>query len=57
LARLARIDPQLLYPVKHRSARAQPDLRTQPERGVTLVLAHCNGFIIGKSVEPVVPVT
>jgi hypothetical protein len=23
LARLARIDPQLLYPVKHRSAQAQ----------------------------------
>src|ERR1700688_3884993 len=26
LARLARIDPELLYPVKHRSARAQADL-------------------------------
>jgi transposase len=26
LARLARIDPKLLYPVKHRSARAQADL-------------------------------
>jgi len=26
LARLARIDPQLLCPVKHRSARAQADL-------------------------------
>src|SRR6266700_3163936 len=26
LARLARIDPQLLYPVKHRSAKAQADL-------------------------------
>jgi transposase len=26
LARLARIDPQLLYPVKHRSAQAQADL-------------------------------
>src|SRR5271155_2232459 len=26
LARLARIDPQLLYPVKHRSARAHEDL-------------------------------
>jgi transposase len=26
LARLARIDPQLLYPVKHRSAEAQADL-------------------------------
>src|SRR5499425_2538663 len=26
LARLARIDPQLLYPVKHRSAQAQSDL-------------------------------
>src|SRR6202051_3702369 len=26
LARLARIDPQLLYPVKHRSVRAQADL-------------------------------
>jgi transposase len=26
LARLARIDPQLLYPVKHRSAQAQVDL-------------------------------
>jgi len=28
LARLARIDPQLLYPVKHRSAQAQADLMT-----------------------------
>src|ERR1700739_3390848 len=28
LARLARIDPQLLYPVKHRSAQAQGDLIT-----------------------------
>jgi len=28
LARLARIDPELLYPVKHRSARAQADLMT-----------------------------
>ena len=27
LARLARIDPELLYPVKHRSAQAQADLR------------------------------
>jgi hypothetical protein len=26
-ARLARIDPELLYPVKHRSATAQADLR------------------------------
>ena len=26
LARLARIDPQLLCPVKHRSAKAQADL-------------------------------
>lgn len=26
LARLARIDPGLLYPVKHRSAQAQADL-------------------------------
>src|SRR4051794_15276826 len=26
LARLARIDPELLYPVKHRSAKAQADL-------------------------------
>jgi transposase len=26
LARLARIDPELLYPVKHRSAQAQADL-------------------------------
>jgi transposase len=26
LARLARIDPQLLYPVKHRSVQAQADL-------------------------------
>jgi len=26
LARLARIDPELLYPVKHRSVRAQADL-------------------------------
>jgi transposase len=26
LARLARVDPQLLYPVKHRSAQAQADL-------------------------------
>ena len=28
LARLARIDPQLLYPVRHRSAQAQADLMT-----------------------------
>src|SRR3954470_1505304 len=28
LARLARIDPQLLYPVKHRSVQAQADLVT-----------------------------
>jgi transposase len=28
LARLARIDPQLLYPVKHRSVQAQADLMT-----------------------------
>jgi transposase len=28
LARLARIDPELLYPVKHRSAPAQADLMT-----------------------------
>src|SRR6201993_5430039 len=28
LARLARIDPKLLYPVKHRSAQAQADLMT-----------------------------
>jgi transposase len=28
LARLARIDPELLYPVKHRSAQAQADLAT-----------------------------
>ena len=26
LARLARIDPQLLFPVRHRSAKAQEDL-------------------------------
>ena len=26
LARLARIDPELLYPVKHRSVKAQGDL-------------------------------
>jgi len=32
LARLARIDPQLLCPVKHRSARAQADL--------TVIRAH-----------------
>src|SRR5437762_11268208 len=28
LARLARVDPQLLYPVKHRSVQAQADLMT-----------------------------
>ncbi len=27
LARLARIDPELLYPVKHRSAQPQADLK------------------------------
>jgi transposase len=32
LARLARIDPQLLCPVKHRSARAQADLTLIPAR-------------------------
>ncbi len=32
LARLARIDPQLLCPVKHRSAQAQADLGLQPGR-------------------------
>ena len=30
LARLARIDPQLLCPVKHRSAKAQADLKAGP---------------------------
>jgi hypothetical protein len=30
LARLARIDPQLLCPVKHRSAKAQADLNPDP---------------------------
>jgi transposase len=33
LARLARIDPQLLYPVKHRSAQAQADLTVIQARG------------------------
>ena len=33
LARLARIDPQLLYPVKHRSAQAQADLMTDSGAG------------------------
>jgi transposase len=34
LARLARIDPELLYPVKHRSAQAQADLIwSAPGRG------------------------
>jgi transposase len=28
LARLARMDPELLYPIKHRSAQAQADLMT-----------------------------
>ena len=32
LARLARIDPELLYPVKHRSAQAQADLMMIRER-------------------------
>jgi transposase len=34
LARLARIDPELLCPVKHRSAKAQADLSLiEPELG------------------------
>src|SRR6202521_777926 len=33
LARLARIDPELLYPVKHRSVRAQADLTLLRARG------------------------
>jgi transposase len=33
LARLARIDPELLYPVKHRSAQAQADLTLMRARG------------------------
>jgi transposase len=43
LARLARIDPQLLCPVKHRSAKAQADLTViraragQPAKGLDLV--------------------
>jgi transposase len=36
LARLARIDPQLLCPVKHRSARAQADLTVVRARGSRL---------------------
>src|SRR6516225_10036287 len=39
LARLARIDPELLYPVKHRSAQAQADLTVIRARA-TLVRAR-----------------
>src|SRR6201987_2244480 len=39
LARLARIDPELLYPVKHRSAQAQADLMMIRARA-SLVLAR-----------------
>ena len=41
LARLARIDPQLLCPVKHRSAKAQADLTRDP--GASRVGAGTNG--------------
>jgi transposase len=37
LARLARIDPELLCPVKHRSAKAQADLTVIRARGGELI--------------------
>jgi transposase len=40
LARLARIDPQLLAPVKHRSAKAQADLAVIRARAEHLVRAR-----------------
>jgi transposase len=47
LARLARIDPQLLYPVKHRSAQAQADALTPAQlREITgIVLTAVRGII------------
>jgi transposase len=49
LARLARIDPQLLYPVKHRSAQAQADLmmiraRAALVRGRTALVNAARGL-------------
>ena len=41
LARLARIDPELLYPVKHRSVQAQADLMT--DSGACWAGAGANG--------------
>ncbi len=47
LARLARIDPELLYPVKHRSAQAQKDALTPAQlREITgIVLTAVRGII------------
>jgi transposase len=43
LARLARIDPQLLCPVKHRSAKAQADLTVIRARSRIGASAHGSG--------------
>ena len=47
LARLARIDPELLYPVKHRSAQAQADLmmiRARASLSLVKILSFLNAF-------------
>jgi transposase len=49
LARLARIDPELLYPVKHRSVQAQADLtliraRAGLVRAQLTMLKDCGHF-------------
>jgi transposase len=46
LARLARIDPELLYPVKQRSAQAQADLMTIRARaGLVQLIRLLRSFV------------
>jgi len=51
LARLARIDPQLLYPVKHSSAQGQADLM-MIRTPASLVRAH-TGLVNPAYVRPI----
>jgi transposase len=50
LARLARVDPELLRPLRHRSARAQTDLALIKARHAllkarSLLINHCRGLV------------
>src|SRR2546423_3323233 len=54
LARLARIDPQLVYPVKPRSAQAPADLtviraRAGPGRARTALVPTCRGRAMSRA--------